>query len=64
MGSNSDWPTMRKAAELLAEFGIEYDAQVVSAHRTPDAMYDFAKQAEATRNGCSLDYPTCSWLPY
>jgi len=52
MGSNSDWPTMRKAAELLAEFGIEYDAQVVSAHRTPDAMYDFAKQAEA--NGIQI----------
>ena len=47
MGSNSDWPTMRKAAEMLAEFGVEYTAQVVSAHRTPDAMYDFAKNAES-----------------
>ncbi len=47
MGSNSDWPTMRKAAEMLAEFGVAYTAQVVSAHRTPDAMYDFAKNAES-----------------
>lgn len=47
MGSNSDWPTMRKAAEILADFGIEYEASVVSAHRTPDAMYDFAKNAES-----------------
>ena len=46
MGSNSDWPTMRKAAEILADFGIEYEASVVSAHRTPDAMYNFAKEAE------------------
>ncbi len=47
MGSNSDWPTMRKAAEILADFGIEYEASVVSAHRTPDAMYTFAREAEA-----------------
>ena len=46
MGSNSDWPTMRKAAEILADFGIDYEASVVSAHRTPDAMYTFAKEAE------------------
>ncbi len=47
MGSNSDWPTMRKAAEILKDFGIEYEASVVSAHRTPDAMYTFAKEAKA-----------------
>ena len=47
MGSNSDWPTMRHAAEILAEFGISYHAEVVSAHRTPDKMYDFAKSAES-----------------
>lgn len=52
MGSNSDWPTMRKAAEMLAEFGVEYEANVVSAHRTPDAMYDFAKAAES--NGIKI----------
>ncbi len=47
MGSNSDWPTMRHAAEVLADFGISYEADVVSAHRTPDKMYDFAKSAES-----------------
>jgi 5-(carboxyamino)imidazole ribonucleotide mutase len=46
MGSNSDWPTMRKAAEILADFGVFYEAKVVSAHRTPDAMYTFAKTAK------------------
>ncbi len=45
MGSNSDWPVMRKAAEILAEFEIVYDAQVVSAHRTPELMFEFADQA-------------------
>ncbi|GAA1669581.1 5-(carboxyamino)imidazole ribonucleotide mutase [Fodinicola feengrottensis] len=45
MGSDSDWPTMRAAAEALAEFGIEYEAQVVSAHRTPQEMLDYAKNA-------------------
>lgn len=45
MGSNSDWPVMRRAAEVLAEFGVEYDAQVVSAHRTPELMFEFAEQA-------------------
>ena len=45
MGSNSDWPVMRMAAEMLARFGIAYEAQVVSAHRTPDLMFDFADQA-------------------
>lgn len=46
MGSNSDWPTMRHAAQILADFGISYHAEVVSAHRTPDKMYEFAKSAE------------------
>ena len=45
MGSNSDWPVMRRAAEVLAEFGVEYDAQVVSAHRTPELMFEYAEQA-------------------
>ncbi len=52
MGSNSDWPTMRKSAEILKEFGVEYEASVISAHRTPDAMYSFAKNAEA--NGIQI----------
>jgi 5-(carboxyamino)imidazole ribonucleotide mutase len=47
MGSNSDWPTMKLAAEALDKFGIGYEARVVSAHRTPMGMVDFAKNAEA-----------------
>ena len=47
MGSNSDWPTMKLAAESLDKFGIGYEASVVSAHRTPMGMVDFAQNAEA-----------------
>lgn len=46
MGSQSDWPTMRKAAEVLSELDVAHDVRIVSAHRTPDRMYDFAKSAE------------------
>jgi 5-(carboxyamino)imidazole ribonucleotide mutase len=42
MGSDSDWPTMRAATEALAEFGVAYEVRVVSAHRTPHAMLDYA----------------------
>ncbi|MCW5764898.1 MAG: 5-(carboxyamino)imidazole ribonucleotide mutase [Phycisphaeraceae bacterium] len=45
MGSQSDWPTMRHAAETLDELGVPYEAQVVSAHRTPDAMFRYAESA-------------------
>ena len=45
MGSQSDWPTMRHAAEILAELGVAHESRIVSAHRTPDRMYDFAKSA-------------------
>ena len=46
MGSNSDWPTMRHAAETLDALEVAYEARIVSAHRTPDRMYDFAKSAK------------------
>lgn len=46
MGSRSDWETMRLASEILAEFGIEHECQIVSAHRTPDWMSEYAKTAE------------------
>ena len=49
MGSDSDWPTMEGAANVLDEFGITYTAEVVSAHRMPDEMADFAKNA--AKNG-------------
>ena len=46
MGSRSDWPTMKAAAESLDALGVAYEAKVVSAHRTPDRMYAFAKGAK------------------
>ena len=46
MGSDSDWPIMKYAAEILDDFGIGYEAQVVSAHRTPDLMFKFSEDAE------------------
>lgn len=46
MGSQSDWPTMRLASEILDELEIEHEARIVSAHRTPDRMTAFAKGAE------------------
>ena len=45
MGSDSDWPTMEAAANILDEFGISYTAEVISAHRMPDEMAEFAKGA-------------------
>jgi len=45
MGSDSDWPTMRAAAEALEEFGIDYEADVVSAHRMPEEMIGYGKTA-------------------
>jgi len=45
MGSQSDWPTMRHAKDVLADLGIETDCRIVSAHRTPERMFDFAKGA-------------------
>ncbi|CAN7497292.1 5-(carboxyamino)imidazole ribonucleotide mutase [Phenylobacterium sp. LjRoot219] len=47
MGSRSDWPVLRHAAEMLEQLGVAYEAKVVSAHRTPDRMYSFAKGAKA-----------------
>jgi 5-(carboxyamino)imidazole ribonucleotide mutase len=45
MGSNSDWPTMQGAAKMLEDFGVPYEARVVSAHRTPDLMFEYAEAA-------------------
>ncbi|MFI4966131.1 MAG: 5-(carboxyamino)imidazole ribonucleotide mutase [Caulobacterales bacterium] len=47
MGSRSDWPILRHAAEMLESLGVPYDAKVVSAHRTPERMFAFAKGAKA-----------------
>lgn len=45
MGSTSDWPTMEHAARTLEDFGVAWEAQVVSAHRTPEKLYDYARCA-------------------
>ncbi|ROH86342.1 5-(carboxyamino)imidazole ribonucleotide mutase [Pseudomethylobacillus aquaticus] len=47
MGSDSDWPVMKAAAQTLTDFGVSYEARVVSAHRTPDLMFSFAETAVA-----------------
>jgi 5-(carboxyamino)imidazole ribonucleotide mutase len=46
MGSDSDWPTMEKALEVLEEFGVPYETKVVSAHRTPDLLVEYSKTAQ------------------
>lgn len=46
MGSKSDWPTMEAASQVLDEFGVPHESKVVSAHRTPDLLFEFAKSAE------------------
>ena len=47
MGSQSDWPTLKAAADMLDALGVGYESRIVSAHRTPDRMYDFATQAKS-----------------
>jgi 5-(carboxyamino)imidazole ribonucleotide mutase len=54
MGSTSDWPVMQHATECLEQFGIEYQAQVVSAHRTPDLLVEFGKNARASGICCII----------
>ncbi|MFL6467775.1 MAG: 5-(carboxyamino)imidazole ribonucleotide mutase [Pyrinomonadaceae bacterium] len=46
MGSKSDWPTMEHASLVLDEFGVSHETKIVSAHRTPDLLFEFAKSAE------------------
>jgi 5-(carboxyamino)imidazole ribonucleotide mutase len=46
MGSQSDWPTMKHAADVLSELGVASEVKVVSAHRTPERLYDYAKSAK------------------
>jgi 5-(carboxyamino)imidazole ribonucleotide mutase len=47
MGSDSDWPTMQAAANVLEDFGVPFEARVVSAHRTPDLLFEYAEAAKA-----------------
>ena len=54
MGSQSDWETMRHAAVMLDEFGVPYEATILSAHRTPDAMFEYAATAAARGLRCVI----------
>jgi len=54
MGSRSDWDTMKGACELLKDFGIPYEAKVVSAHRTPDLLAEYAKTARSRGLRCII----------
>ena len=54
MGSNSDWPVMQKAAEILKAFGVPYKARVVSAHRMPDEMFEYAATARDQGLACII----------
>jgi 5-(carboxyamino)imidazole ribonucleotide mutase len=47
MGSDSDWPTLQAAARILKDFGVPFEARVVSAHRTPDLLFEYAETARA-----------------
>ena len=46
MGSQSDWSTMKEAADILSELGVTYETKIVSAHRTPDRLWEYGKSAE------------------
>lgn len=54
MGSDSDWPTMEPAAQALAEFGIRYEADVVSAHRMPEEMVEYGRSAHSRGLRCII----------
>ena len=54
MGSDSDWAVMQHAAQMLETFAVPYEARVVSAHRTPDAMFDYAERAAARGLRCII----------
>ena len=54
MGSDSDWPIMKLTTEVLEEFGIKYESKVVSAHRTPDIMYEYAESAKKRGIKCII----------
>ncbi len=54
MGSQSDWPTMEKSVKILDQFGVNWEAKIVSAHRTPDLLFEYAKTAEARGLKCII----------
>ncbi|MFC3052718.1 5-(carboxyamino)imidazole ribonucleotide mutase [Kordiimonas pumila] len=54
MGSQSDWPTMKHAADIMAELGVPFESRIVSAHRTPDRLYEYAKSAKGRGLKCII----------
>ena len=54
MGSQSDWPTLEKSVQTLDKFGVSWEAKVVSAHRTPDLLFDYATNAESRGLKCLI----------
>ena len=54
MGSQSDWPTMENSANILKKFGVSFEAKIVSAHRTPDLLFEYAKTAEERGLKCII----------
>ncbi len=54
MGSQSDWPTLEKSTQTLDKFGVAWEAKVVSAHRTPDLLFEYAKAAESRGLKCII----------
>ena len=54
MGSQSDWPTLEKSVQTLDKFGVSWETKVVSAHRTPDLLFDYAKNAESRGLKCLI----------
>lgn len=54
MGSQSDWPTLQESARILEDFGISWEAEVVSAHRTPRKLYDYAESAQSRGLHCLI----------
>lgn len=54
MGSQSDWPTMKHTVDVLTELGVSFESRIVSAHRTPDRLYDYAKTAKERGLKCII----------
>ena len=54
MGSQSDWPTLEKATQTLSDFGVKWESKVVSAHRTPDLLYEYANSAKSRGLKCII----------
>ena len=54
MGSSSDWPTMQHAAQVLTDFGVPFEKRVISAHRTPELLYEYASSAEGRGLHCVI----------